>query len=349
MISSKKVDTTAVEEQLMTAMSSMLANIYSNKSSDEYKSHGDIRLTSEYSEIEKMVADLTTLKNFPKTEATDLKTLFDTLHRPVFSKMVSEYIIEPNEKNTLFTTVYTVGFRVLVGELARIYSSTEATDKGIVYKPDKVSKKNDMSAFIRSFNSSLEKRINDYIRTSHIEDKKNSDDDTADTITEAFLQEGAMKDAVVSTYKFLYTKSKYIVKEVIWDGIKNIFRNIKELNPVALVNTILTAAYESKVSHFVKVSELYEATKEAYKEYMKLPESQRKEKIESKYRKNIDKYNIKMNNLWAAIEHYDQRAVQEAQNQANRINTSTKVSKPNDDSKTDSSSGDPSGNDDFDF
>ena len=44
---------------------------------------------------------------------------------------------------------------------------------------------------------------------------------------------------------------------------------------------------------------------------MKIPKAERKEKIESKYMKNIDKYNIKMQNLAAQIEHYDSRAKEE--------------------------------------
>ena len=76
---------------------------------------------------------------------------------------------------------------------------------------------------------------------------------------------------------------------------------------------------------------MYEATKEAYDEYLKIPESQRKEKIESKYQKNIDKYNIKMQNLKAKIDHFDSRAEEDAKDAAEKT-----ASKPkNDDAPKD--------------
>ena len=74
---------------------------------------------------------------------------------------------------------------------------------------------------------------------------------------------------------------------------------------------MLTRSYDNKVKKFEEVSAMYNATKEAYAEYMKIPKANRKEKIESKYMKNIDKYNIKMQNLAAQIEHYDSRAKEE--------------------------------------
>lgn len=287
---SNRVNISAVENHLFNTMASMLRDIYSNKSSDEYKSHGDITLSSEYSTIEKMVADLSTLKKFPSTDAKDLKILFNTLHRPIFKKMVSEYIIEPNERNTVFTTTYTVGFRVLVGELSRIFSSTEATDKGIVYKPDKISRRHSMMSFIRVYNSNIESRIDEYIKTN-----KN------DTVQEGFM------DAVVDT-------SKYVLKAIpnALRVMSNLFVAAKELNPISLINAILTTNYNKKVAKFENVATMYQATKDAYDEYMRIPESQRNKKIESRYMKNIDKYNIKMNNLKAQIEHYDQRSIAES-------------------------------------
>ena len=51
--------------------------------------------------------------------------------------MVGEYLSKPDDKNIVFTAAYTFGYRLLVGELGRIIASSEATDKGFVYKPDK--------------------------------------------------------------------------------------------------------------------------------------------------------------------------------------------------------------------
>ena len=58
-----------------------------------------------------------------------------------------------------------------------------------------------------------------------------------------------------------------------------------------------------------------EATKKAYEEYMKLPQSQRKQRIEHRYTKMMDKYNIKMQNLKAQIDHYDSRSIEETKDQ----------------------------------
>ena len=51
-----KISTNAAEEQMIQLALSSLKEIYANKSSDEYKSHGDITRSSEYKSIEKMIA-----------------------------------------------------------------------------------------------------------------------------------------------------------------------------------------------------------------------------------------------------------------------------------------------------
>lgn len=323
------MDVSAVENQMISTMLSMLKNIYSNRSSDEYKSHGDITKSSEYSTIEKMVSDLSTLKKFSKTEASDLKSLFNTLHRPVFKKMVTEYINEPNDRNTIFTAVYTVGFRVLVGELSRIFSSTVATDNGIEYKPDKVSKKNNMNKLIRYINNDIEKRIDAYIKTN-----KNTSV-PMDEATANVVQEG-VGTAIKTGVMFV---GKAIPK--VLGFVSNTFSAAKELNPVSFINAILSHHYDKKVQKFEDVAALYEATKEAYEEYMKIPQAQRSKKIESKYVKNMEKYNIKMNNIYATIKHYDQRSIEEAPDEPADSSSSTST-KPSDSSNDNNDS-------DFDF
>jgi len=335
MIKNKKINSEAVEKQMIDQMMGLLKHIYSNKSSDEYKSHGDITKVSEYSSIEKMITDLNILKGFSKVDATDMKNLFNTLHRPIFSKLVTEYIAEPNERNTIFTAVYTVGYRVLVGELARIYSCTNATDEGIEYKPDKISKRETMIPFIRSYNTSLEKRIDDYIRKSFRESARNGGP----------VQEG-VSDVAVSAYKFTVRHASRFLDKYVIGGIKAFFGGIKNINPITMINTFLTAAYERKVAKFEEVSMMYLATKEAFNDYLKIPDAQRNKKVESKYQKNIDKYNIKMQNLWATIQHYDQRADVEAEPNDDIPDDDTQKE---DNNHTDSSSGDPSGNEDFSF
>lgn len=278
------------EAAIMDHMNKTLADIYSNKSSDEYKMRGDITISSEYATIEKMVADLKVLKGFSSSEADDIKMLFLTLHRPVFKKMVSEYLASPTERNQTFTTVFTVGYRLLVGELSRIFSSTEATDKGISYKPDKVSRKENAKWLIKHFNNSLEKRIDTYIRNVEKDNKP---------VQEALVEISDGFGAVAG------------VVSTVFEVIGMVFTGARELNPVSFINAMLTRAYDNKVKKFEEVSAMYTATKESYDEYMKIPKSQRKEKIESNYIKNIDKYNIKMQNLAAQIEHYNSRAKEE--------------------------------------
>lgn len=278
------------EQALMEHMNHTLVEIYKNKSADEYKMKGDISLSSEYSTIERMVSDLKILKGFSSSEADDIKMLFLTLHRPVFKKMVSEYLASPNERNQTFTTVFTVGYRLLVGELSRIFASTEATDKGIAYKPDKISRKENAKWLIRHFNKSLEQKIDTYIR-SHANKQK--------PVQEALVEISDGFGAVAG------------IVATVFDVIGLVFTGAKELNPISFINAMLTRSYDNKVKKFEEVSAMYNATKEAYAEYMKIPKANRKEKIESKYMKNIDKYNIKMQNLAAQIEHYDSRAKEE--------------------------------------
>ena len=306
----KKVSTTAMESQLINLMVENMKYLYNNKSSDEYKSMGDITKTFEYNSIERMVADLKTLKKYDKSDAADLQQLFVTLHRPIFKNMVVEYMTEPNDRNTVFTAVYTAGFRVLVGELSRIYSSTESTKDGIIYKPDKIAKRQNVMPFIRTYNDSLEKRINDYVRSK--------------VTTEIAIQE--------SMGNTILTRGKIVGRT-----ISRVFPESKEINPISFINSVLMASYQKKVDDYEYIANMYNASKEAYADYMKLPASQRDSKIENAYLKNIDKYNINMQNAKAKIEHYEQRAIKEAENQVmndKSVTPTTSSVKPNTDADT---------------
>ena len=298
------------ETAIMMHINTSLIEIYRNKSADEYKMHGDITASPEYSTIERMVADLKILKGFSSAEANDIKMLFLTLHRPVFKKMVSEYIVHPTERNQTFTTVYTVGYRLLIGELSRIFASTEASEKGISYKPDKISRKENAKYLIKHFNKSLEQKIDTYIRNRDSKSK-------------------SVQEAVVEISDGFGTVAGIVA--TVFDVLNLIFSGAKELNPISLINALLTRSYDNKVKKFEEVSAMYNATKDAYDEYMKIPKADRKEKIESKYIKNIDKYNIKMQNLAAQIEHYDSRAKEEVKD-IKASKPKKKVSTPNDDS-----------------
>lgn len=315
----------ATEDDMIRTMMVSLKDIYSNKSSDLYKSHGDITIVSVYSKIEKMLADLRVIKKYPQNEGQNLRHLFNTLHRPIFKKMVAEYIHEPNERNTIFTCVYTVGYNVLVGELGRVYASTEATKDGIVYKPDKISRKNKLSGFISAYNDSLEEKLDAYIRET------SKPQPTQESMLEIISGVGKFINGAVTV-------------------IGKIFGRAKDINPIALINSILTHTYERKVEAFEDAHDMYVATKQAYDEYMELPDSQRIQKVESKYMKNLEKYNIKMQNLKAKIDHYDQRAEAEAEENLANIPSDTSDAEDESDGESTSNNSTPSDEDpDFDF
>jgi hypothetical protein len=286
----KNVSNEATESALIAVMMKSLASIYSNKSSDEYKSAGDITKTSEYKTTERLVSDLKTIKKFSKTDANDMNTLFLTLHRPVWKSMVASYIHEPNEKNSLFTAVYTVGYRVLIGELSRIYSSTEATGKGIAYKPDKISRRQNMVPFIRSYNASIESKLNTYLKsTAHL----------AKSYTEGVIE---FMDKVTDITKKVYPALSKLISNV-WSADK-------------WAGAVLNHHYDEAVSKYREIAAMYIETKNAYEAYVRIPEAQQSEKVKSKYMKLLKKYEIKMNNAKAAIDHYDSRALEEAKDEA---------------------------------
>ena len=306
-----------------------LNNIYSNKSSDEYKTHGDITKSPVYNTLTRMIADLSYLKSLNKQEIADIKNMFNVLHRPVFKNAVTSYIAEQNESDILITTIYTIGYRVLIGELSRIYTSTEATEKGFVYRPDKISRKNDMRKFIAVFNSRLDTELNAYIRRTT---KPVMRQEAWAAIGAAAAGIAAASDKISPA---LETASQWLDK---------FFGGVTQLNPVSMTNYILSSSYNGKVAKFEETAALYQATKEAYDEYMKIPSAQRSKRVESKYIKNMEKYNIKMHNMHAKIAHYDQRALHDSKGEytddRSTDTTSTKKTPPTD------TGGD---NDDMDF
>ena len=414
---SKKLDAAVL------AINSMLAQIYKNKSTDEYKMKGDITRSPSYKQLEEMVADLKTLKGYSPSDANDMAKLFNTLHRPIFKTMVKEYITDPNDRNTVFTSMFTIGYRLLVGELARIFAATEATPKGIVYKPNKMSRKEDASKLIKLFNDDLEQKLNTFIQSmkKHPEDSPVSEayltmvinsliqeadevssDDTSsggddssnvDTVEEAddttapdTVEEeaegttavvGADPDPVEECSKIktvketapgsgpgendpgaamedndstnagnTVTESATIFMEederpqwvqnlekkaaniegvsklgalvigsvaIIGGLFSSVVGLLKGFNPIADINYMYMNSYDNTVAQLGNVATMYEATKKAYEDYMKIPEAQRKKKVESKYLKDMEKYNIAMNNLSAKIEHFNSRAKKESQ------------------------------------
>ena len=273
---------------------------YANKSGDEYKMAGDITKSPHYESIERLVVGLKTLRKFPSSEAADIKQMFDTLHRPIWGKMVKEYLAGPTEKNTVYTFYFTTGYRILRGELARIYSSTEATEKGVTYKFDKFARKEFILRFIRRYNDRMDEMIEREIN-ENIEVKARLAANK--TVQESAFQESTIED---------YARDTVGLASLIFGFVGGIFKFAAELNPISFVSALLSRTYDKKVEKFDEVAELYLATVQSYNDYMKRPEEQRSSKIENKYLKNMEKYNIKMNNLQAKIAHYDQRAIDEA-------------------------------------
>lgn len=414
------------------AINSMLAQIYKNKSTDEYKMKGDITKSPSYKQLEEMIADLKSLKGYSQNDANDMAKLFNTLHRPVFKTMVKEYIVDPNDKNTVFTSMFTIGYRLLVGELARIFAATEATPKGIVYKPNKMSRKDDASKLIKLFNDDLERKLNEFVQSmkKHPEDspvnesylmllldsliqetvepeekvsaengapgpvneadepvpgddapaaveegdkievgsgdgendpdtQKEDNDPTnaGNTVTESavYQEDGHMENMANWLDKKAKSADNYskllgvVVGSVALIGglFSDAVGLLKGLNPISDINYMFMNSYDKKVSQLGNVAQMYEATKKAYEDYMKIPESQRQKKVESNYVKAMEKYNIQMNNLSAQIEHFNSRAKKESEEVVN--NMEKKIPKNDVPKGNDSGNTSTSNNDDDDF
>ena len=243
----------------------------------------------------------------------------------------------------MFTVTFTVGYRVLVGELSRIYASTEATEKGIIYKPDKISRRENLSTLIRAYTNNIENKLDTYIR--------NKMENGVHTESFAAIMTPIVK-GVSTVMGFIKAHDLIEWGSLAVGGLKFIFGGVNELNPVSYVDDVLSKSYDQKVAAFSNVCNMYNATKEAYDEYMKIPEAQRNKKVESKYIKNLNKYNIQMKNLQAKLKHYDKRAADEAaDNQKSfgeKIAQSDAGSKP-DSAKTNESSNETTNDDEFDF
>lgn len=320
-----------INDIYMDKLLNNLSSIYTNKSSDEYKCKGDITKSPSYDHIEWQTAQLSSIKHYPEKEANALKNLFNVLHRPIFKKSTAEYLAKPDERNMIFTMAFTIGYRLLVGELSRVICSSEATDKGFVYKPDKTSRRMDAMPIIMSYSKDIDKKLDAAINRAH---------KGATPVQEAATLKalGAATDAVVGTVEYVF------------GAINGIFRSAASLNPISLISAVLSRSYDKKVEEYERISKEYEVAKKAYDEYKKLPASQRKQRVEHKYVKMIDKYNIKMNNLKAKIDHFDLRAQGDAEDQNKESKKKKDDKLPKSSSTVDTTpSKDEEGSDDYDF
>lgn len=294
------------ENEVQRTIADMMQNldhIYKNKSSDEYKMAGDITKSPVYDGLESAIANLRTLKGFPKSDIADYQNLFNALHKPMYNKMVTEYMKSPNEQNTTFTTLFTVGYRVLVGDMGRIYVATEATESGIVYHPDKAAQQRAMTkSFIRAFNKNINEEYNKAVRRNGGKPKMH--------------QEAAFFSALSSGITALSTFSRAHeigpISAFFRDVFNFIFGAKKELNPISFISHRLTKSYDALVKRFDDTQKIYNATKEAYDEYRNSP-GRKDMAIEGRYIRNLKKYNIAMKTLQAKMAHYDSRAQAEAE------------------------------------
>lgn len=326
MTSKKQAEKELIREY--DSMARQLHDIYSNKSSDEYKMRGDITASPSYDKIEKMVAEIQALDGFPKDEAREINTMFTTLHRPIFKQMVSDYLSKPTETNTIYTTVYTVGYRVLVGELSRIIALTEATDNGLKYKKGGMSRKSTSKYLIQHFNSSMETGINSYIRSHGSEGMKNAI--SGNKKKGKVHQESVVTDLLA----FGFESATFVI-----NCIQHVFSfGAKEFNPISFFNAVLMKSYDKKIQKFEDAQKNYNDAKEAYEDYLKLPKADRKRRVEHRYMKLINRYNIKMQNLKAKIDHFDQRSEDEARERREKMKEDNILYGRDDDDNSSSSS-----------
>jgi hypothetical protein len=207
----------------------------------------------------------------------------------------------------------------LIGELSRIYSSTIATEKGIVYQPDKTKNDNPRTAqFIHDYTRNLEEEYNKVLRRLDSKPKLHQ---------EAALL-GAIGNAAGALAAFVHAHEIIPLSHLFKDIFNRILGAGKMLNPISYINNKLTRKYDSEVKSFKDVCDLYEQTKQAYEEYKNSP-GRKSSAIEGKYIRNIKKYEILMKNKQAKIKHYDSRAEAEAAEKAEQMKLQDKKEKEN--------------------
>jgi hypothetical protein len=293
-------------QETIAKMVKELAAIYNNKNSDEYKMSGDITKSQHYEKIESMIADLRTLKGFPKSEIQDYQALFNGLHKPLYKKMVTEYIKSPNEKNTTFTVIFTVGYRTLIGDLTRIYAATEATETGIVYHPDKAATQRGLTkTFIKSFTKNMDEEYNKAVRRINARPKMHQEFASALDV---------IGGGITALSAFSRAHELGPIAAMFRDIFNFIFGAKKDLNATSFINHQLTNSYDSLVKKFEDTEKMYNATKDAYEEYKN--SGRQDPRIKANYERNIARYNVAMKTLQAKLDHFDSRAQEEAKAKA---------------------------------
>ena len=333
------------DEKFIKKASKDLKRIYSNKSSDEYKMKGDIKKHPVYDTLSKDIQTLDTdVKNAPTKTITGIKDMFASLQKPIFKKMVSEYMAKPEPKNIVYTMCFTIGYRYMITTIMYIQTNIEASDNGLVFKTNTV---RPQDKTIYEYVAKNGKDYDKYVENLYKQYEKKSKQDKPVVATESadITQEAAslgVVSAAVNTVVGLI--------EGVFGILNGIFKTAASLNPISLISACLSRSYDKKVEQYEKISKELEATKKAYAEYKKIPATQRKKRIEHNYVKMIDKYNIKMANLKAKIDHFDTRASKGSEDDEDeeKTNVSSKGDKdlPDSSSTVDTSS---NKRDDLDF
>lgn len=328
-----------------------LKRIYSNKSGDEYKMKGDITKHPLYDTLSKDIGELGNgVKNIPTINVTAIKDMFASLKKPVWKKMIPEFMAKPNPKNVIYTASFSMGYRYMISALMYIQTNIKASENGLEFVTPKLrpsDQTKEILDFVRKNGKDFDKYAEKLYQAYNKDEKKQSKDDKKkdEVKTESYVvtQEAAGAIAAVAN------KAVGLVEGVF--GILNgIFKTAASLNPVSLISACLSRSYDKKVEQYEKVSKELEATKKAYDEYKKIPATQRKKRIEHNYTKMIDKYNIKMANLKAKIDHFDTRSAKGSEDDDDDTPTGT-TNKGDKDLPKSSSTTDTSENkrDDLDF
>lgn len=320
-----------------------LKRIYSNKSGDEYKMKGDITKHPNYDRLSKDIETLgTDVKNAPTKTIAGVKDMFASLKKPIFKKQVSEFMAKPNSKNVVYATYFTIGYRYMITTIMFIQTNIKATENGLEYKaPTIPAGEQSMMEFVTKNGKDYDKFVEKVYQKYEKDAKKNApvmpkkEEEKEDKKEDK--KEEVTQEAAVNVLNYAAGTVVGVIESVF--GVLNgIFRTAASLNPISLISACLSRSYDKKVEQYEKVSSELEAAKKAYAEYKKLPASKRKERIESKYIKMIDKYNIKMANLKAKIDHYDTRSNKGSDDDEPEDTSKNNVTKKSDKDLPDSSS-----------
>ena len=278
-------------------MKKLLDKVYKNKSTDEYKCKGDIKKSPNYDLIEDRVNKfIPSIKGYPTNNVTILQNSLKELKKPIWGKMVSEYMAKPDDTNTVYAALFVSTYRTLLGEVMAAITCSEATDNGFVYNPGKIDRNSqDPMKFLKKMATNSDSYIKEILNDVKKQTKGKSE--------EKIQQEAATVSGIGGAIEGVAT-----IADATFGAIGRVFKSALALNPISFFSALFSRAYDKKVDKFKKFDDLYQATVDAYNEYRKLPQSKRKARIEHRYIKMMEKYNIKRENLRKQLEHYDRRA-----------------------------------------